>query len=110
MLKKSSRLLTRQVSLVVEKGKIAHSPLFTIRFLSGQSRTRLSVVVAKKKEKKAVGRNLGRRRVYEALALFMPKIKIGTHAVIFLKEQALGADFQEMKMDLAALLKKSSMI
>jgi ribonuclease P protein component len=76
MLKKSSRLNTEQVKMIMEKGRMAHSPLFTLRFITNPKKIddknktigiRFAAIISKKTAKTAVVRNKMRRRVYGAL-------------------------------------------
>jgi ribonuclease P protein component len=135
MLKKSQRLTTAEVSLVMNKGLFAQSPLFTARYVvkpaekgaaqSGKSSggPKFSVVAPQKIFKSAVKRNLMRRRVYEALApisgvakrasdkklagvAMIEKEVVATLVVLICKEKAANADLKTLKADLQALISK----
>lgn len=115
MLKKSQRLTTEQVNLVIEKGKILHSPLFTLRFLDGQASTKFAAVMPKRIAKTAVARNLARRRVYGALGMVLVGAKAfsgasGPHLALICKEKVVAADLPAMAKDIEALLKKAHVL
>ena len=58
-----------------QKGKTIRKPKMSLVFVENtRGFTRLAVVVSKKVEKSAVGRNRIRRRIYEALRLNMEDI------------------------------------
>jgi len=67
MLKKAHRLSTREFALVVERGREAYSPFFSLRFVPADS-FKLSSTAPKKVWKTAVARNRFRRRIYAAVA------------------------------------------
>jgi len=111
MLKKSQRLTTEEVNLLMEKGKIAYSTLFTLRFTAGQTKTKFAAIAPKKIAKTAVARNLARRRVYEALALLInDPLKSGCHVAILCKEKAIGIAPKALAADLKTLLGKANIL
>ncbi|MCD4704975.1 ribonuclease P protein component [bacterium] len=72
--------------------------------------SRFSVVVSKKISKKAVDRNLIRRRVYEIIRLNMDKIKKGWDLIIFSKKAVLNLDYSEIEKELFYILKKANLL
>lgn len=76
MLSKKYRFHSRGgVRYVYQKGKTIRKPKMSLIFVENtRGFTRLAVVVSKKVEKSAVGRNRIRRRIYEALRLNMEDI------------------------------------
>lgn len=108
---------------VMEKGAVAHSPLFIIRTLGmkivsskekrerrkGNSTldVRIAAVMPKKTARTAVLRNKMRRLVYEAVQPIINSVAPGTHAVIFAKAEAIKADFKDISADLKALFVKA---
>ena len=76
MLSKKYRFHSRGgVRYVYQKGKTVRTPRMSLVFVKNERGfTRVGVVVSKKVEKTAVGRNRIRRRVYEAIRLNMDKL------------------------------------
>lgn len=84
MLKKSQRLTTKELEQVIMTGKVVHSTLFSVRFLSGSGK-KFAAITPKKIIKTAVDRNFVRRKIYEALAPVVKAIKSDVHIAIFSK-------------------------
>lgn len=63
-----------------------------------------AVVVSKKIEPTAVGRNRIRRRLYELLKERLAHFPEGSAAVIFAKKEAVGAPFEELKSTVEKIL------
>ena len=76
MLNKKYRFHSRGgVRYVYQKGKTVRKPKMSLVFVENtRGFTRFAVVVSKKVEKSAVGRNRMRRRIYEALRLNMENL------------------------------------
>ena len=76
MLNKKYRFHSRGgVRYVYQKGKTIRKPKMSLVFVENtRGFTRFAVVVSKKVEKSAVGRNRMRRRIYEALRLNMENL------------------------------------
>jgi ribonuclease P protein component len=117
MLKKSQRLTTEEVNLLMEKGLFAQSPLFTARYMKvGASNNkevgtefntlRVSAICSSKVGKTAVIRNKARRRVYEAVGSIIGKNVSNVSICIICKSGAIDADFKTFKADLSTLLTK----
>ena len=94
----------------MEKGRIAHSPLFLLYTLKNQPDTRISAVTPKKVAKTAVGRNSIRRKIYESARTlggkngenFVP----GIHAIVFAKPAMLKTVKTEIVTDLKNIFVK----
>ena len=70
--------------------------------------TRLAVVVSKKVEKSAVGRNRIRRRVYEALRLNLDKIpKKRDYIFVIFSRDVMEMPFNELEDNLGRLVEES---
>lgn len=63
-----------------------------------------AVVASKKQFKTAVLRNLLKRRVFSILQSFNGKIKPGLGVIVYLKKDATGASYQELKQSLESIL------
>lgn len=75
-----------QFEIVMKKGKMVHSPLFSLYYLAGTKE--YAVVTPKKVSKKAVIRNRNRRRVREILRKMSDELRGGSHIVIIKKDLA----------------------
>lgn len=94
-----------------QKGKTVRTPKMSLVFCdNARGFTRVAVVVSKKVEKTAVGRNRIRRRVYEAIRRnfdLVPKERDYIF-VVFQKEVGKMA-FSELEKTLGELVKQSQM-
>jgi len=111
MLSRSQRLSTKQFNVVMEKGRVAHSPLFLARILplAGEP-TRIAAVVPNKVSKTAAGRNSLRRKIYEAIRPFYPGMVSGFHLILFAKNTALNRSVAEIKADLQKFFVKAALL
>jgi ribonuclease P protein component len=99
MLKKSQRL-TKNFQIVFRKGVKIHTPFFVCRAIPAFDNTpRLAVVVTKKTSKTAVGRNLIRRRLSEAVrtGTFFAELKIPCQIVLIAHRQVQSAHFLKLQ-------------
>lgn len=110
MLKKSKRLSTEEFNLVLEKGRVVHSPFFTIRVLGGMEAFKISVVSPKKIYKTAVSRNRSRRVIYAILASFLDKFKSSSYILIFPKTNILDMDHMDLMKNLEQSLAKAGLL
>ena len=110
MLDKQYRFHSRGgVRYVYQKGKTVRTPKMSLIFADNtRGFTRVAVVVSKKVEKSAVGRNRIRRRIYEALRLnfdYVPK-KRDYIFVVFSKD-IINMPFSEIEKLLGKLVEES---
>ena len=110
MLNKRYRFHSRGgVRYVYQKGKTVRTAKMSLVFAENmRGFTRVAVVVSKKVEKTAVGRNRIRRRIYEALRVnmqYLPK-KRDYVFVVFSKE-VMGMPFSELEAMLGKLVEES---
>lgn len=110
MLNKRYRFHSRGgVRYVYQKGKTIRTPKMSLIFAdNAKGFTRVAVVVSKKVEKSAVGRNRIRRRIYEAVRLnfeYLPK-KRDYIFVVFSKE-IMDTPFSELEKILGKLVEES---
>ncbi len=111
MLKKSQRLTTEEVTLVITKGLFAQSPFFTMRFIfNKEQKSKFAAITSKKIFKTAVARNAMRRRVYAMIGGLIKANKAPTCASLALicKDKAVGANTDLLKEDIAKLFAKIS--
>ena len=94
------------VRYVYQKGKTIRKPEMSLVFVENtRGFTRMGVVVSKKVEKTAVGRNRIRRRIYEALRLNMEDIPKKTDYVfVVYSKDFLKMPFKEIEKILGELV------
>lgn len=110
MLKKKYRFHSRGgVRYVYQKGKTIRSPKMSLIFVDNdRGFTRFGVVVSKKVEKSAVGRNRIRRRVYEALRVNFDLIpKKRDYLFVVFSKDVMKMPFSELEKTLGALVEES---
>ena len=111
MLPKANRL-TKETDFkqLAKKGKSFHSPLFIIKVLTTKnSVSRFGVVISTKVSKKAVIRNIIKRRITEVIRLLLPKMKLGFMMMILAKPIVANKNYQEIKEDIEKLFSKVRM-
>ena len=77
---------------------------------SHQAPTKIGISISTKVSKKAVQRNLIKRRIRGAFQELLPKINDGWHIVIVVKAQAIECKYADFLRELEQLLKKSNII
>lgn len=110
MLHRSQRLYISQFNAVMEKGRVAHSSLFLVRYVGGQKDTRISAVAPKKTVKKAVDRNKIRRVTYQAIRSINNTVVPGTYAIVFSKPAILKLKPTEITSDLKNIFVKAKLL
>ena len=97
------------VKWVYRHGKTVRTPRMSLVFAQNtRGFTRVAVVVSKKVEKTAVGRNRIRRRIYEAIRLNMDAVpkKMDYIFVVYSKE-VMKMSFRELERVLGKLVEDS---
>lgn len=110
MLKKKYRFHSRGgVRYVYQKGKTIRSLKMSLIFADNdRGFTRFGVVVSKKVEKSAVGRNRIRRRVYEALRVNFDLIpKKRDYLFVVFSKDIMKMPFSELEKILGTLVEES---
>lgn len=110
MLAKKYRFHSRGgVRYTYAHGKTIRTPKFSLVYNDNtRGFQRFAVVVSKKVEKSAVGRNRIRRRVYEAIRAELPNYqKKRDHIFIVYSKDAMTMDFNELKSLIHSLLEQS---
>lgn len=112
MLTKNNRLLLKKhFQNVFRGGKTAESRLFKIKFLGNQKKyARFGFIISNKFSKKAVQRNLVKRRLRAAAKLFLNNIKSGFDIIIWPKAGVKNIRYQELIISLKNLLNKNDII
>ncbi len=116
MLSRSHRVSSRQLSELMVKGKIYHSPLFLMRAYvpAGMEGVHVAAVAPQKIFKTAPARNNMKRKTYEAVreVLKTSSSKDGAaHLVgLFAKATAVKSTVIEITTDLKALFVKAGIV
>jgi len=100
------------VRYTYQNGKTIRGSRISLVFAENiKKRQRFAVVVSKKVLKPAVGRNLIRRRVYEAIRLELPRIQSPVDCIfnIYSKEVAT-MDFMELRNLIRDLIKEAQIV
>jgi len=96
------RINTVEMKEIGKKGKTILSPLLSIRTMKKDTPTTTTVVVSKKIEKKAVGRNKIKRRIREVLKnISLPQ---NTAVVFYPKKRVTEVSFKELKKEVQKVL------
>jgi len=92
-------------------GKVFHSELMVLRvfFRGDQGNTRFGFVPSKK-IKKAVQRNLVKRRLREICRFYYPFLKPGYDVVVNVKVTAVNAPYPELRDDFYGLLRRAGLL
>lgn len=114
MLPRSARLskdwLISKIRRQGRRVKGRYSLIFFRPTSSPRARSCCAIVVAKQVSKKAVERNLVKRRTSEALKQLWPQLRPGYNLVISLAPAARAATYQSLQHDLLSLLLKARLI
>ena len=98
---------------VYQHGQTVRGPMIALKYAENSKRTsyRLAVVVSKKIQKTAVGRNRIRRRLYEAVRRLEPAMQHSTDMVITVfSEQILNLSASELNRMVHAQLRQARII
>ncbi len=110
MIKRRNRLSSGDVERLVKSGKMYHSPLFVFRISPNQlDFPRFAVVVPKKVEKTAVGRNRNKRRI---MNIFEKKANsiVGIDVFCQVKKDTRDISFNELEQVLQYFLVQNRFI
>lgn len=110
MLSKKYRFHSRGgVRYVYQKGKTIRSPRMSLVFAeNNRGFTRVAVVVSKKVEKTAVGRNRIRRRIYEALRVNLDHLpRKQDYIFVVYSKELMNMRFSEIEKLLGELVEES---
>lgn len=102
---------TGEIEKLFKYGKSFLTTIFSLKLAKNNLKeTRFAVVVGTKVHKRAVKRNLIKRRVRAALAELLPGIKPGFDVVISARNGALDKTFDQIKAELAAIFHKTGLL
>lgn len=112
MYKREHRLRkSADIDKLFKNGKSFLTPVFSLKIAKNSlGTTRIAVIVGTKVHKRAVKRNLIKRRIRSAMAEFLPALKPGFDIAISARSQALGLELPKTKEELSLSLKKSGLL
>ena len=112
MLPKNRRINTTLFAEVLKNGRSFYSKNISLSVFHkiGLYNTRFAFVVSKKVAKRAVDRNLLRRRGYSALLDVVDNTKPSFANIIFLKKGSESLKFKDFKEEIIELLKKAGVL
>ena len=98
MLKKQNRITAEEFKQLGRPVRSIHTPFFSVKIhtLLG-ARGKFTVVASKKVSAIAPARNRMRRRLYDLLREYATQATANVAIVVYLKETAARASFQELK-------------
>ena len=101
----------KDFSLLARSRKIAFSKALGLKMReNGLPHSRFGVVVGLKVHKKAVRRNLIRRRIREIVRKHLPLLATGKDVMIMVNSKALDADYAELETQVLSCLKKLGLL
>jgi ribonuclease P protein component len=111
MLNKKHKIAKREfIPFILAKGKTENTSLFVIKYLYNKEEiSHFGVIASTKISKKAVIRNKIRRRIYEAIRLFLkenPDTKKSIDAIFLTKKSITEADFKTISILITNILHK----
>jgi ribonuclease P protein component len=110
MIKKENRLKKpRQIKMVFDKGRSISGGFFKIRLFKKFARfandpSKIAVIISKKFSKKAVERNLAKRRILAASARHLKNSR-GFDIVVLPNKRVLTENYNDMEVDFEKCLK-----
>ncbi|MBU4479844.1 ribonuclease P protein component [Patescibacteria group bacterium] len=113
MLPKKQKVNKKLFDEVFKTGKSYHSDFLFLKLLKledPKEKSHFAVVVSKKISKKAVERNLIKRRIFAVLKENKDQIKTGFAVVFFVKKGTEKMSFEEYKKETINLLEKAKLI
>lgn len=108
MLPKQHRVPRAIFSTVIRRGNGAHSAHFSLKTLTvdDSKPARFSFVISKKVDKRAVKRNLMRRRLSAVIAELLPSLPAGIVGIFFAKPRSQALAFKDIEEEIRFLVKK----
>ena len=86
MLPKKNRVDKKTIGKIFKEGRFVNSPNLTFKFIKTNDERRISFIAPKTISKKAVIRNLLRRRGYIILKKYFNKLPVGVAGVFIFKK------------------------
>lgn len=96
---------TKEIERVWKRGRSFFGPMLQVKaFPNGGAVTRFAVVVGTAASKRAVRRNLVKRRVREILRSHLAEVPPGYDVIVSAKKPAIGASYAALESALLAAL------
>ena len=102
------RVHSEEFEEVLKKGKMIHSPLFSLSVLKN-SKKAYAVVASKKVSKKAVVRNKNKRRVRHALKKITTSLPTASY-IVFIKKDLTAISYTELTLELSKLCERAAVL
>lgn len=87
--------------------KTVFNNIGTLKYKNAE-KPRFSVVISSKVEKRAVYRNLLKRRIYSVLSLFIKEKDLNIEGVFYISKNAVTTSFKDLKEGVYELLQKTT--
>ena len=112
MLAKENKINTQLFKDVLNKGKFYNFTFFSTKFLrlTEESESKFAFVAPKKAFRKAVLRNLIRRKSYNIIKNARKNIIPSTAVIFFFKKEASDLDFSDLEKEIIFSLKKMKLL
>jgi len=109
MLSRSRKVKTLFFKRVLGEGKFHHSRYFSVRWLndfSNKSESKFTCVVSKKIIKKAVSRNLFKRRFFNIIQTMYEELPPSLIVAFFLKRGGEELSFNELRKEISKIFEE----
>jgi len=109
MLAKKNRLYKdKEIKELLKKGQTIFLPEFIIKHKSNKEEVKVGFIISTKVDKKAVQRNLLKRRLREVMRGLLPRIKSKHSLLIIAKKPAVKLKITEIKSRLMVAFSKKN--
>lgn len=110
MLPKNQRITKELVEKTIRQGKSFQTEYLTLKTLFTQESNSFGFVVSKKVSKKAVERNLLKRRGRYIIRKYLANFKKGILAVFIFKQNTINLSFKDLEKEFYLLFQKSNIL
>lgn len=112
MLHRIHRLTTAQFDEIMKRGRVTHSPLFTVRACEfpGSGPSRIGAVAPAKIAKTAVSRNALRRKIYESVRSLLSELKPDLSIAVFTKGLLADVKTEQLQLNLREVFVKAGLL
>lgn len=112
MLSSSNRLTaSKDIMKVLRTGQRTGAGPFVVYAMRNRTgELRMTVVISKKVDKRAVVRNRCRRRVREAFRPLLPNLTSGFDILVYIKQDMSVGPFEQVEQDIAAGCRKLGLL